>query len=69
MAQTTDPRGIIGKSDFDLLGRVVRSISAFAAFVPGSASDVTTEYAYDAANRDAMIPRKAPPSAHSGPQR
>jgi RHS repeat-associated protein len=45
--QTTDPRGIIGKTDFDYLGRTVRTIEAFSAFAPSNSLDKTTEYTYD----------------------
>jgi YD repeat-containing protein len=27
--QTTDPRGLVGKTDYDPLGRTVRTIAAF----------------------------------------
>jgi RHS repeat-associated protein len=45
--QTTDPRGIISKTDYDYLGRTVRTIEAFSAFAPSNNLDKTTEYTYD----------------------
>jgi RHS repeat-associated protein len=45
--QTTDPRGIVSKTDYDWLGRTVRNIQAFTAFAPSNTADQTTEYTYD----------------------
>jgi YD repeat-containing protein len=44
---TTDPRGIVAKCDYNMLGQQVRSIGAFTDFVPSSADDQTTAYVYD----------------------
>jgi YD repeat-containing protein len=35
--QVTDPRGLVGKADYDLLGRTVRQVAAFTDFVPSGA--------------------------------
>ena len=43
----TDPRGIVAKTDYDYLGRTVRTVAAFSAFAPSSNLDNTTEYTYD----------------------
>jgi RHS repeat-associated protein len=45
--QTTDPRGIITKTDTDWLGRTLRTVEAFSTFNPSGSSDKTTEYSYD----------------------
>jgi YD repeat-containing protein len=45
--QVTDPRGIVSKTDYDLLGRTVRTVEAYAAFAPSNAADKTTEFTYD----------------------
>jgi len=45
--QITDPRGLISKTDYDLLGRTVRTIDNFVAFAPSNGADRTTEYTYD----------------------
>jgi RHS repeat-associated protein len=48
--QTTDPRGIVTKTDYDWLGRTVRTVQAFSAFNPSNNADKTTEYTYDGGN-------------------
>jgi RHS repeat-associated protein len=48
--QVTDQRGIIGKTDYDYLGRTVRTIEAFSAFAPSNSLDKTTEFTYDGMN-------------------
>jgi hypothetical protein len=45
--QTTDPRGIISKTDDDWLGRTLRAVEAFSTFNPSGSGDKTTEYSYD----------------------
>src|SRR5262249_6360528 len=45
--QVTDPRAIATKSDYDYLGRTVRTVEAFSAFAPSNSSDKTTEFTYD----------------------
>src|SRR5262249_4149609 len=47
LQQTTDPRGLVDKSDFDTLGRTVRTIAGFTDFVPSGGDDETVEYSYD----------------------
>jgi len=45
--QTTDPRGLITKTDYDLLDRTLRTVENFVAFAPSNSTDRTTQYAYD----------------------
>jgi RHS repeat-associated protein len=45
--QTTDPRGIVTKTDDDWLGRTLRTVEAFSGFAPSNNTDKTTEYSYD----------------------
>jgi RHS repeat-associated protein len=47
VAQTTDPRGLVTKTDADWLGRTLRTVEDFSTFNPGNANDKTTEYSYD----------------------
>ena len=44
---TTDPRGIVTKSSFDMLGRTTETIAAFTNGTPTSSTDQTTDYTYD----------------------
>jgi RHS repeat-associated protein len=44
---TTDPRGIVSKTDYDLLGRTVRTVQAFTNFVPSGSDNAITEFTYD----------------------
>jgi RHS repeat-associated protein len=48
--QVTDPRGLITKTDFDLMDRTVRTVEAYDGLAPGNATDKTTEYTYDGDN-------------------
>src|SRR5262249_25968610 len=45
--QITDPRGIVNKTDYDWLGRTLRTVEAFSTFNPSGSGDKTTEYTYD----------------------
>ncbi len=44
---TTDPRGLVTKTDVDALGRTLRTIEAFQNFAPSNGNDRTTEYTLD----------------------
>jgi RHS repeat-associated protein len=44
---TTDPLGLVSKTDYDLLDRPVRTIQNFVAFAPSNSADQTTQYTYD----------------------
>jgi RHS repeat-associated protein len=46
----TDPRALISKTDYDLLGRTIRTIQNFVAFAPSNSADQTTQYTYDGSN-------------------
>ncbi|MCI0459690.1 MAG: hypothetical protein L0Z62_22290, partial [Gemmataceae bacterium] len=50
MQQTTDPRALVSKTDYDSAGRAVRTVGAFTDFVPSGADDATTEFTYDGSN-------------------
>jgi hypothetical protein len=43
----TDPRGIAGKSFYDNLGQVTRTIEAYVDGTPSNSDDKNTEYSYD----------------------
>jgi YD repeat-containing protein len=45
--QVTDPRGLVSKTDYDPLGRTVRTVAAFTNGIPTASSDKTTEFTYD----------------------
>jgi YD repeat-containing protein len=45
--QTTDPRGIVSKTDYDWLGRRLGTVQAFSTFNPSGSGDKTTEFSYD----------------------
>jgi RHS repeat-associated protein len=47
---TTDPRGLISKTDYDLLARQITTIQNFVAFAPSNTTDQTTQYTYDGSN-------------------
>jgi YD repeat-containing protein len=42
--------GLVSKTDYDLLGRTVRTIQNFVAFAPSNSADQTTQYTYDGSN-------------------
>jgi RHS repeat-associated protein len=48
--ETTDPRGIIAKTDYDNLGRTVATIADFTGGAPTNSSNQTTGYTYDGEN-------------------
>src|SRR5262249_55594515 len=41
---------MISKTDYDLLGRTLRTIDDFVAFAPSNSADRTTQYTYDGSN-------------------
>jgi RHS repeat-associated protein len=53
--QITDLRAIVTKTDYDYLGRTVRTIENFSAFAPSNSADKTTEFAYDSMNHTLSI--------------
>jgi YD repeat-containing protein len=48
--QVIDPRSIVSKTDYDMLGRTVDTIQDFVSFAPSNSSDRTTSYQYDGDN-------------------
>jgi RHS repeat-associated protein len=48
--KTTDPRALVTKTDYDLVGRIVRTVENFTAFAPSNGADRTTQYTYDGSN-------------------
>src|SRR5262249_47347447 len=62
--QVTDPRGLITKTDYDLLGRTVRTIDAFTNFAPSDSADQTTEYTYDGDNNQLTETADLPDGAY-----
>jgi YD repeat-containing protein len=47
---STDPRALVSKTDYDLLGRTLRTMQNFVAFAPSNSADQTTQYTYDGSN-------------------
>jgi RHS repeat-associated protein len=66
--QVTDPRGLVTKTDYDLLGRTVRTMQAFTAFSPSNAADLTTEYTYDGDNNRLTVKVDLPGGAYQTTQ-
>jgi YD repeat-containing protein len=62
--QITDPRGIVAKTDYDYLGRTVRTIAAFSAFAPSNELDNTTEYTYDGMDHTLTLQADLPSGAY-----
>jgi RHS repeat-associated protein len=48
---TTDPRGIVTRSLYDLLGRTTASILNYTGGAPGAQTDVTTTFQFDTSGR------------------
>jgi RHS repeat-associated protein len=55
--KTTDPRALISKTDYDAMGRTLRTTDNFVAFAPSDGSDRQTELTYD--GRGHIITRTA----------
>jgi RHS repeat-associated protein len=45
--KVTDPRALISKTDYDAMGRTLRTVENFSAFAPSDTADRTTEFTYD----------------------
>ena len=56
---TTDPRGIASRAEYDLLGRVVKTVEDYVDGVPSDADDKTTEYGYGPAGMTSLTARLA----------
>jgi RHS repeat-associated protein len=44
---TTDPRGLVGKTFYDNLGRTTKTVENYVDGTPSNSDDKTTEYTYD----------------------
>jgi RHS repeat-associated protein len=53
--KTTDPRGLIARADYDLLGRTVQTIANVTTGVPSAEENITTQYAYDGDNHVVLL--------------
>jgi len=60
---TTDPRGIVSRTDYDALGRTVRTVQAFVDGTPSAADDRTTAYSYDGSNNTLTVTAVLPDGA------
>jgi RHS repeat-associated protein len=66
--QVTDPRGLVSKTDYDALGRTVRTIQDFTNGVPTASSDKTTEYTYDGDNNVLTVQADQPGGSYQQTQ-
>ena len=56
---TTDPHGIASRAEYDLLGRVVKTVEDYVDGVPSDADNKTTEYGYGPAGMTSLTARLA----------
>jgi hypothetical protein len=61
--KVTDPRGLLAKTDYDLMDRVVRTIENYVNFVPAEVDDKTTEFAYDGMDHLTLLTAVLPNNA------
>ncbi len=47
LQKVTDPRGIVTKTEYDMLGRTLKTVEAYVDGDPSGGDDRTTEYTYD----------------------
>jgi RHS repeat-associated protein len=59
----TDPRGIVGRTLYDALGRTTKSIANYTGNPETANSDVATEYTYDGDNHQVTVQADQPGSA------
>lgn len=64
VSDTIDPRGIVAHTDFDALGRSVRTIQAFVDGTPSAGDDRTMAYTYDGSNHTLTVTTRLPGGAH-----
>lgn len=64
VSDTIDPRGIDSHTDYDALGRSVRTIQAFVDGIPSSGDDRTTAYVFDGNNNTLSVTTVLPDGAH-----
>ncbi len=55
--KVTDPRGLEGRTEYDLLGRTTKTIGNYADGVPSDGDDKTTEYGYGPAGMTSLTAR------------
>jgi RHS repeat-associated protein len=51
----TDPRGVVGKTEYDALGRVTKTIDDYVDGVPSDGDDRTVVYGFDAFGRPTTV--------------
>jgi RHS repeat-associated protein len=59
----TDPKGKVGRTYYDLLGRTTKTIANYVNGSPSSADDQTTEYTYNGAGNVLTMTARLPSSA------
>ncbi len=62
--QVVDPRGLIAKTDYDMMGRATRTIENYVNFVPSETDDRTTEFAYDGSDHLTLLTALLPSNAY-----
>ncbi len=55
--KATDPRGLEGRTEYDLLGRTTKTVENYVDGVPSDADDKTTEYGYGPAGMTSLTAR------------
>ena len=60
----TDPRGVVTRNTYDLLGRTTQTIAAYVDGTPSAADDQTTRYTYDGSDHNLTMQAVLPGSAH-----
>jgi YD repeat-containing protein len=60
----TDPKAIVNKTTYDLLGRTTKSIEAYTNGTPTAADNRTTEYTYDGLDHIHTLKATLPSSAY-----
>jgi RHS repeat-associated protein len=61
--KVTDPRGLLAKTDYDLMDRVVRTVENYVNFLPAEVDDKTTEFAYDGMDHLTLLTAVLPNNA------
>jgi RHS repeat-associated protein len=64
----TDPRGIAGKTYYDNLGRIIKTIEAYTDGTPSNSDDKTTEYTYDGSSHILTLKADMPSGAYQTTQ-
>jgi RHS repeat-associated protein len=66
--ETTDPRGIIAKNDYDNLGRTVATIADYTDGTPTDSTNQTTDFTYDGENHVTSMTAVLPDDAEQETQ-